>query len=321
MQNALNKVVKSFKDFEKFLKLKLARVKTTSFQILFEEFFRFEKTAQKVGFTYIKRSLALPNKWIKLNNISLQLGIMLFFIMEVYSFVVSFLKNDFFLTIENFMFSSGVLVVLVKVYVVFYQNNLNIRGIIEKLDEHYPHHGVDQLKYKAHDYLKILKWCEIIFYVSFTAFHIMFTLMPMFRIIFGLITSIDVEWELLVNLNLPFDQFQPFVYTLMYSFEAWVCIGTSFYVISTDLIFACLTQILVMEFDILGQVISEISMNNGEEEATKNLKMVVDIHQELIEVSEKMNEIFSPILLIDAIGEMGALCTASFLVVVRIFVT
>lgn len=166
--------------------------------------------------------------------------------------------------------------------------------------------------------MKTLKLVEIIYYVSFTFFHIMFTLMPVFCQIFGVITSVDVEWELTARLNLPYNQFQPVVYALMYSFEAWIYIGATFYLISTDLIFACLTQILAMEFDILSQVISEINTNNGEEEAIKDLKVLVDIHQKLIGISEKLNEIFSPLFIIDAMGEMGALCTASFLAVVRI---
>lgn len=143
MQNTLSKIVKTYQNFEKFLKLRLFRAKTVSFHILFEDFFRFEKTAQKVGFTFAKRSLALPNKWIKFNNNSLQLAMILFLIIEIYSFFTSFLKNDFLTAVENFMFTSGYFVLLVKVHVVFYRNELNIREIIDKLDEDFPHFGVD----------------------------------------------------------------------------------------------------------------------------------------------------------------------------------
>ena len=71
-----------------------------------------------------------------------------------------------------------------------------------------------------------------------------------------------------------------------------------------------------MEFDILGQVISEIDMIDGEEEAIKELKKLVNVHQELIEVSEEISDIFSGLLLVNSFGSILILCSASFLAVV-----
>ncbi|XP_070504669.1 odorant receptor 4-like [Chironomus tepperi] len=77
-------------------------------------------------------------------------------------------------------------------------------------------------------------------------------------------------------------------------------------------------QLLIMELDILGKTISKIRFENEEEEEVKVLKKLVKIHQELIEISEILEEIFSPILLINAFGSISSLCTACFLAVTGI---
>jgi hypothetical protein len=56
----------------------------------------------------------------------------------------------------------------------------------------------------------------------------------------------------------------------------------------------------------------------NDEDVIKELKILVDIHQELIEASEKLEEIFSPLELINVFGYITALCTACFLAAVNI---
>jgi hypothetical protein len=106
------------------------------------------------------------------------------------------------------------------------------------------------------------------------------------------------------------------VYGVMWILECWVIANTMLIVIATDFIFICLTQILSMEFDILTQLISEIDMIEGEDEAAKELKKLLCVHQELIEVSEKLSDVFSVLLFINVFGSIVTLCTTSFLVVV-----
>jgi len=135
--------------------------------------------------------------------------------------------------------------------------------------------------------------------------------------IYWKIKSVDVEWERIFALELPIDQSNLFMYPLLYIIETWVIVFAMYFVICTDLLFACLIQILAMKFYILGQKISEIEVCDGEEEAIKELKILVAIHQELIEVSEKIDEIFSPLQLCNAFGTITGLCTACFLSVVN----
>ena len=117
-------------------------------------------------------------------------------------------------------------------------------------------------------------------------------------------------------LKLPFDQFISLIYGIINLIEAWICIFSVVVMLSTDLLFTSIMQILSMEFEILGQVISEINIEN-DEEAIREMKILVDIHQELIEASEKLEEIFSLLQLFYTFGSITALCTACFLAAVN----
>ena len=143
-------------------------------------------------------------------------------------------------------------------------------------------------------------------------------LFPFEHQIYGAINSNTEEWKTILTFVLPFDQLQPVVYEVIWIFESWALFITFCIYMCTDLIFAILTQILSMEFDILGQVISEIDMIDGEDEAIKELKKLIDIHQELINASEDISHIFSELLLINSCGAIVIICLSSFLSVVSI---
>lgn len=316
MAEIARKVKNKFQDVRNFLKVKFSSELSSPNYISFQEFFTCETTARKIGYTFLNKHLNSPNKWIKLNGILLQVSMLVLLILELISFVVSFRSNSLNIMIENIMFSGLFVLSIVQMYTVFYQNKAKIIEIVEKLDEHYPHSGIDQFVYKVSKYYKTSKFHEMGYYFTTTVVILHFSLMPFIHQIYGFTTSTSVDWELILSLDLPFNAFQPLIYGLIYTVQLWIIVFVTFYYICTDMIFANLTQVLCMELDILGQIMDEIDPTENEEEAIKELKNLVDIHQQLIEVSEKLQEIFSSLQLINAFGSIAALCTAIFLVMV-----
>jgi hypothetical protein len=77
-----------------------------------------------------------------------------------------------------------------------------------------------------------------------------------------------------------------------------------------DLLYSGLMTITSMEFDILAKKVAEAK-------SADDLKKLIKIHQELIEVTEKLEEIFSPLLLVNISTSISILCVAAFLVDVR----
>ncbi|CAG9801763.1 unnamed protein product [Chironomus riparius] len=285
--------------------------------ILFRDFLRCETTSKLIGFSFFTKHDIWSNKWKKLNWFMYPIVLIVLLILEVISFIIS-VKNNLMVQMIDNIFCIGLLfIILFKIYFLFYRNRANIFEVIEELDKHFPHSGVDQLTFKAQKYFMDLKIVETVYYVTFTIITIQFCSMPFLHQIYARIQSIDIEWELILPVYLPFDELQPIVYYIILIIDIWLIISSLVWIACTDLLFASLMQVLIMEFDILGQLISDIDMTY-EIDAIKELKKIVDIHQELIIISEKLEEIFAPLEFINAFGSITALCTAAFLAASKI---
>ncbi|KAG5666638.1 hypothetical protein PVAND_014654 [Polypedilum vanderplanki] len=143
--------------------------------------------------------------------------------------------------------------------------------------------------------------------------------MPFLYKIYGWFLSVDVPWESIFALILPFDQQQLFVYLPVNLTQIWVLFIGMCIINATDLLFACLVHLLSMEFDNLAQSISDIDWDNdddeGEEEAFKELKLLVTIHQELCEIASKLHKIFSFLMLVNIFTSIFAICIVTFLAI------
>ena len=125
------------------MKSKFGRKEAVPQHILFEDFFRSERTARVLGLTFLKGSLTPPNKWIKINNKAMQVAIVLILMAEVFSFVMSVKQNLPYVMIDNALLCGCYSIVVFKVFIIFHYNREKIDEVVEKLDEHFPHNGVD----------------------------------------------------------------------------------------------------------------------------------------------------------------------------------
>jgi len=143
MQNFLNKVDLIFQDLENNLKLKFARKETVPQHILFEDFFRCEKTARVLGLTFLKGSLTPLNKWTKISSKAMEVAIVFILLAEIFSFFMSAQLNLPYVMLDNALYCGCYVILAVKVFTIFYYNREKFDEVIEKLDEHFPHYGVD----------------------------------------------------------------------------------------------------------------------------------------------------------------------------------
>ena len=113
----------------------------------------------------------------------------------------------------------------------------------------------------------------------------------------------------------PFDAMKPIPYWTIYFLS--FCVGNleALIFVFTDYLYISILSLTSMEFDILSEMISEINFENNED-AIKELKKFVKIHQQLIEVSEKLEKIFSLILFLEVYAFIASLCFFAFLIVV-----
>ncbi|KAL7023632.1 hypothetical protein ACKWTF_012718 [Chironomus riparius] len=308
----------TIQSFQEFKKSKLEKKRNPSKLLLLEDFLICENTARKVGCTYLKNHENSSNKWLKLNASLCKISLVIFLFWEIMSFIMSVKKKLVLLMLDHFLFSGVFVVCLLKIFIVFYHKRKDVIEAIEMLDKYFPHSEHDQMIFKAQSYLRVLKILEMLYVTVFIIIGTVFCLMPIIHQIYGAIKSIDLEWDLILSIYLPFDQFHPILHAFICFLDAWtICVG-SFFIVSTDFIFVSLMQLLAMNFDIISQKFAQLNASENEEEAVKELKKLVDAHQHLNEISEMLDDIFSPLLLINALGSITSLCIAGFLAVVSV---
>lgn len=305
----------------KFFQQKFSSKRKIPHLILFRDFFPAEIFLSFYGFQLLKTNEPTA-KWKTAHFYVLTIMLVLLSALLSQSAIIGIrqLKNGttLFDILENILILGIAITALVKFYVIFYQKKSKILEVIEKLDSHFPHSSIDQRIYKTHHYWRVLSLFSKLFLKTATLCEIYVVLLPLLRQIYGAFYSDYVELEPIFAIQMPFDQKQHIVYEIIFAFEAWQIFCAATLYALTDITVISLIQILSMEFDILRRVISEIDVEDNEEEALKKLKILIDIHQELMDASEKVNDAVSIPLFINVSASIMTLCTAAFLVVVII---
>ncbi|KAL7031974.1 hypothetical protein ACKWTF_007188 [Chironomus riparius] len=316
MENFRKSVSKNFQNFLKFFKL---RRQPVVIYYSFQDFFFCEKLLNVLGHTFLLNPKHPPNRLTKINGVLNQVTNFILLVLLLISIFQSIRGGFVYVVLENILVLGSFTTSLFKVYMVFHKNLGKIFEVIEKLNEHFPHSHADQFVYNVSSNFHVLHKMYIIYNIAYYTLIPQFCSMPFVFQIYAAYKSIDLEWETILAFNLGFNQLRPVVFELIYIVEAWFIIFSVYYILGSDLLYANMVQILSMEFEILGQMIKDIDFNNNEEKVLMDHKRLVNIHQELIEVSEKLNEIFSPLILINAFASIAGLCSTSFLSVVTKF--
>lgn len=308
--------MQKFKDlsFVKSLKLKFSKTRVVSLQNEFRDFFPFENICSNMGFSFLPNLHTKPAKWKKIHSTMHQFSFIIFALANLCSAYISLkipLTDESIISvIENFFFVGASLGVLIKMLIVFYIHKSTLVKIIERLKELFQN---SSYQFQAYEYLKVLKKFAKTQAIIFIVMGIEYCLVPFFHQLYGIFKDEHVKLELIIPIRLPFDETKPLVYELVCALEAWIILVVATVVICTDFTFVSLVHILCMNFDDLREMISKI------DNSVERLKKVIKIHQELIEISEDLENIFSVVLFINIFASISAMCTAAFLIAVNIW--
>ena len=303
-----------------FLKNKFRSRKPQNSFIEFSDFFLSEKIFDFFGFNnFPSIPSSSESKRKKAVFIIAILSLMVLTVMLLTSAIIGFTKSGAVITLaENICTIAGMTVIIVKVYSILYLYRTKVGGIIEILDSYYPHDGWNQQVFQVSSHLKHLKFLSRLGVLCYVLAFVMFNFIPIFAQLYWLITSQEFELNPIFNFFMPFEQNHLVPYTLI-NLLALVShsSGLSF-IFMTDLLYAELVAITAMELNIMGQMMSEIDPEDNQEKALDDLKKLVKVHEDLIEVTEKLQETFSLILFMDLFGIIGMMCTLAFLSFVRL---
>jgi len=285
----------------------------------FRDFFQCEEIFLKFGVNFLKpsRISETSHKWQKIHFTALKIATFVIVLLSVINFVISLLPNGSIVVAIESSSAVGIFVLmLLKIYTVMMRNRVTLMEILEKLEFHFPTDAWNQHVFKVEDYLKTLRIFKKITLIIYSAIFIQLISVPFCQLFYRWITSSHIEIDLIIKCYVPFDYSNPFIYAVVYIFQCWMFLVNVLALFSNELLYFGLMIILSMEFDILGQVMSEIDPRDDQESAVKEMKTLIEIHQELFEIAEKLQNIFSLILFVNIFGMIYLICGTAFLSVV-----
>jgi len=298
-----------------FLRDKFRSKKPQNSFVEFSDFFWSEKMFDFFGFNNLPTiPSSSGSRRKKLVFIITILSLMVLTVLLLTSAIIGFTKSDAVVTLaENVCTIAGMVVICVKVYSVLYLYRESFGGVIATLESYYPQDGWNQQVFQVSGHLRTLKILNRLGILCYVLGFISFNFIPISSQLYWLITSQEFELNPIFSFFMPFEQNRPVPYTLL-NLVALVSHSSGLtFICMTDFLYAELVALTVMELNILGHMMSEIDPEDDQQKALDDLKKLVKVHEDLIEVTEKLQEIFSLILFMDLFGIIGMMCTLAFL--------
>lgn len=308
---------KVYNFFSENFKTKKSRTAYTEFS----DFFLSEKMFNLYGISNLQTDFpGTRTMWKNFVYIASLLIIVMYLLLPLTSLIVNLTQNGSLLILfENFTGISLGMMILMKSFSINYWNRAKIKDTIQTLELHYPHDGWNQYIFEIPQHLKSLRFIEEISIFSLAFSASVYTFAPFAVYIYGLITSQYFKLFSIFQLNLPIDQTDPIIYFVI----NFIIFNGIFYVCSlvlvTDFLYSELMAVVNMELKILGKLMSEIDPADDQVEALNSLRKLIDAHNDLIKVTENLEEIFSPLLFIDIFGMMVLMCASAFFTFVSTF--
>lgn len=312
----MNKIIKVYQSLKTFLKKFNC---PQSSYIEFDDFFQSEGMMNAFGFNNLPRDTPLnrSNERKIFYTVSM-INSFLFLCLNIFSFVYGLTQDgSFLIIIENVAVVCIEGLVLIKGFTIMYWRREKFMDMVLKLKLHFPHNAWDQHVFSVPQHLKILKICGTLGSVLYKLVLFEFTTMPIFILLHGFVFSQNIKLELVIQLQLPLNTSALATYVILYFINIWAFIVGTFTIIITDLLFVELVAIINMELTALAQLISETDPAEGQDKAFDELKNLSITHQELINLSEDLKDILSPLLFIDCFGMLITICCCAFLTLVN----
>ncbi|KAG5673083.1 hypothetical protein PVAND_003158 [Polypedilum vanderplanki] len=285
-----------------------------NFVLFLEDFFPSEKIFGLYGFSFFDGLQTLITQVQQQRRKNIFWGSVVISLVILLSFLIKFLlvvgkSENFILSIEAFGWISGYGMTMLKIFLYYYWKNGTIINITERLDRYFPHSSREQLKFEVPKYHSILK---ILYYISFTA-HVLtwthFSCMTLLSTLFG------QAIQFFAPIYFPLDQLHPWLYLFIYFIQVYSLLFIFFLQFAIDSFFCSLVCVTSMNFDVLAQKLSKIDPEN-DENAEKKLQKIIDGYNELTDIANELEDIFSPLLLLHFFGGIFILCACVFVLFV-----
>lgn len=255
-------------DFDSFIKFPLFLFKIVAFDIEPMETNAKEKQSRQVRkFYFIFYYSAIC------------LGI---FQATVYGFVHS---DEIFVALNQIPNVLTLVLVVIKTSTTIFRKN-DIWNLIEELRNIFKLHGSDTersgIKLYLDKYNRIVKGLTGFFSIVTVALFLPF----IDYLVFG-------TMEFTVSFWFPFDAFQLSTYPIAFVYSNWMCVNSSIFELSVDILLFALITVISMEFDLLRTDL--INLKSASKHHRKYvMTSLLERHKKLLELGEKLSPIYAP---------------------------
>ncbi|CAG9806631.1 unnamed protein product [Chironomus riparius] len=287
--------------------------------INFRDFFQCEKIFLKFGVNFLESETTSrnPQTNLKIYHLIIIIATIVIIILALINFILSILPNGSLIVAIEASANFGVFsLMLLKIYTIIIKNRGILIEILHRIELHFPALTSNQHDFKVAKYLRLLNIFNITTVVIYSMLWLQNSCMAFLELFYGWMTSSPIKIELILRIYVPFDYSNPLVFSLIYIFQSWILFVNLTGFLLVDMLYFGLMIVVSMEFDILRQIIGEIDPRENQQAAVKKMKELVEIHQELIEITEKLEDILSLILFVNIFGMVYLICETAFLSIV-----
>lgn len=222
-------------------------------------------------------------------------------------------ENSFLILTNNLPCAGFVVLTMVKLYTVYYNHKILLRIFkdLKLLNETLEESFNGNLCF-ATTSKKMLK----VFSVLFMLLIWIFNLMPLVEMSNEVMNNQTLTRQLPYYMWYPFDAFQPVVFEICFATVSWGAFTCALGILTSDLLLCSFLTLICMQFVNLKNRLKKII--DGKKPG-KYLDAWINDHIKLLDICEKVEEIFSFSILVNFIGSSIIICLAGFQTVVKYF--
>uniref|UniRef100_A0A182J3P9 Uncharacterized protein n=1 Tax=Anopheles atroparvus TaxID=41427 RepID=A0A182J3P9_ANOAO len=179
--------------------------------------------------------------------------------------------------------------------------------ILRRLDELFPKTTTLQTRYGVYQYNRESQVVMKSFSVLYMTLIWIFNLLPLASMVVGYCTDGTWHKQLPYFMWYWYDWHKPGYFELTFLHQNWGGFDSAVFNLSTDLMFCAIILLLCLQFDIVAYRLKHARPDDHEE-----LNGCVHIHQSVIELSNELESIFSPSLLVNFVGSSVIICLVGF---------
>lgn len=219
--------------------------------------------------------------------------------------------------IETIAYTGFVVITIVKLILIFIHRK-TLSFIIDELRDLFPKSLAKQKKYKVYEYVKRTNYLIKFFCILYMLLIWMFNLLPIGDSY--LIYRRTHEWkrQLPFHFWYPFDVYVTGVFELNYLFQIWGGFNAATAGVAVNILFCAIISQICLQLDILQKEMIGLEVGDKSGHDCNKLSRLIQKHERLIQLSNKMEIIFSIPLLFNFFASTFIICLSGFMAMVGI---